>query len=194
MENLIADGAYREFYMHSVSHWLGMDVHDVGDYKVDSHWRVYEPGMLLTIEPGIYISAENLQVDKKWRGIGVRIEDDILVTKKGYEILTDGVPKQRDQIEKLMAQPINEQLDQFDITIVGGGMVGISLHSYWPHNSAGRFWSLSLGSYLERTQWNTVPVLMHAQQLCHGAAAIFFKIWESGTKLSNMPKLFHLFM
>ena len=103
VENLIADGAYREFYMHSVSHWLGMDVHDVGDYKVDSHWRVYEPGMLLTIEPGIYISAENLQVDKKWRGIGVRIEDDILVTKKGYEILTDGVPKQRDQIEKLMA-------------------------------------------------------------------------------------------
>jgi Xaa-Pro aminopeptidase len=80
-----------------------MDVHDVGDYKVDSHWRVYEPGMLLTIEPGIYISSENTQVDKKWRGIGVRIEDDILVTKKGHEVLTDGVPKQREQIEKLMA-------------------------------------------------------------------------------------------
>ena len=103
VETLIADGAYRDFYMHSVSHWLGMDVHDVGDYKVDNHWRVYEAGMLLTIEPGIYIAADNAAVDKKWRGIGIRIEDDILVTKKGYEILTDGVPKQRDQIEKLMA-------------------------------------------------------------------------------------------
>jgi Xaa-Pro aminopeptidase len=103
VESLIADGAYRDFYMHSVSHWLGMDVHDVGDYKVDNHWRVYEPGMLLTIEPGIYISEKNTSVDKKWRGIGVRIEDDILVTKKGYEILTEGVPKQREQIEKLMA-------------------------------------------------------------------------------------------
>ena len=103
VEALIADGAYRDFYMHSVSHWLGMDVHDVGDYKVDNHWRVYEAGMLLTIEPGIYIAADNAAVDKQWRGIGIRIEDDILVTKKGYEILTDGVPKQRDQIEKLMA-------------------------------------------------------------------------------------------
>ncbi|MGB2115410.1 MAG: Xaa-Pro aminopeptidase [Porticoccaceae bacterium] len=102
-DKLIAEGAYRDFYMHSVSHWLGMDVHDVGDYKVDNQWRVYETGMLLTIEPGIYISAENAQVEKKWRGIGIRIEDDILVTKNGYEILTDGVPKERDQIEKLMA-------------------------------------------------------------------------------------------
>jgi Xaa-Pro aminopeptidase len=103
VETLIADGAYRDFYMHSVSHWLGMDVHDVGDYKIDNHWRVYEAGMLLTIEPGLYIAADNAAVDKQWRGIGIRIEDDILVTKKGYEILTDGVPKQRDQIEKLMA-------------------------------------------------------------------------------------------
>lgn len=102
-ESLIANGAYRDFYMHSVSHWLGMDVHDVGDYKVDNQWRVYEAGMLLTIEPGIYISADNSAVDNKWRGIGVRIEDNILVTKNGYEVLTDGVPKQRDQIEKLMA-------------------------------------------------------------------------------------------
>ena len=103
VERLIADGAYRDFYMHSVSHWLGMDVHDVGDYKVDSHWRVYEPGMLLTIEPGIYIAADNTEVEQQWRGIAVRIEDDILVTKKGCEILTNNVPKQRDQIEKLMA-------------------------------------------------------------------------------------------
>ncbi|MDG1693642.1 MAG: Xaa-Pro aminopeptidase [Porticoccaceae bacterium] len=103
VETLIASGAYRDFYMHSVSHWLGMDVHDVGDYKVDNHWRVYETGMLLTIEPGIYISSNNSKVEKKWHGIGVRIEDDILVTKTGYEILTAGVPKQRDQIESLMA-------------------------------------------------------------------------------------------
>lgn len=103
VETLIDQGAYKDFYMHSVSHWLGMDVHDVGDYKVDSHWRVYESGMLLTVEPGIYISADNSKVDKKWRGIGIRIEDDVLVTKNGYEILTQAVPKQRDQIEKLMA-------------------------------------------------------------------------------------------
>jgi Xaa-Pro aminopeptidase len=103
VDQLIAEGAYREFYMHSVSHWLGMDVHDVGDYKINNQWRVYEAGMLLTIEPGIYISADNQNVDKKWRGIAVRIEDDILVTKAGREVLTDGVPKQRDQIESLMA-------------------------------------------------------------------------------------------
>ena len=103
VEQLITEGAYREFYMHSVSHWLGMDVHDVGDYKINNQWRVYEAGMLLTIEPGIYIAADNQNVDKKWRGIAVRIEDDILVTKAGREVLTDGVPKQRDQIESLMA-------------------------------------------------------------------------------------------
>jgi Xaa-Pro aminopeptidase len=103
VDQLITEGAYREFYMHSVSHWLGMDVHDVGDYKINNQWRVYEAGMLLTIEPGIYIAADNQNIDKKWRGIAVRIEDDILVTKAGREVLTDGVPKQRDQIESLMA-------------------------------------------------------------------------------------------
>jgi len=103
VEDLITTEAYRDFYMHSVSHWLGMDVHDVGDYKIDNQWRVYEPGMLLTIEPGIYIAADNTRVDKQWRGIAVRIEDDILVTKKGYDILTDAVPKQRNEIETLMA-------------------------------------------------------------------------------------------
>ncbi len=102
VSELIAEGAYREFYMHSVSHWLGMDVHDVGDYKINNQWRVYEAGMLLTIEPGIYIATDNQNVDKKWRGIAVRIEDDILVTKAGREVLTNGVPKQRDQIESLM--------------------------------------------------------------------------------------------
>lgn len=103
VDRLIADGAYQQFYMHSVSHWLGMDVHDVGDYKVDDHWRVLEPGMVLTVEPGIYIAVDNIEVEKKWRGIGIRIEDNILVTEKGNEVLTDGVPKERKQIEHLMA-------------------------------------------------------------------------------------------
>lgn len=103
IDRLIAEHAYRDFYMHNVSHWLGMDVHDVGDYKIDHHWRVYEPGMVLTVEPGIYIAADNAKVQEKWRGIGVRIEDDVLVTQTGCEILTDGVPKDRQQIEQLMA-------------------------------------------------------------------------------------------
>ena len=104
VNTLIAEGAYREFYMHSAGHWLGMDVHDVGDYKIDNKWRIYEPGMVLTVEPGIYISPDNKTVEAKWRGIAVRIEDDILVTKTGCEDLTSGVPKTRDQIELLMAE------------------------------------------------------------------------------------------
>ena len=103
VDQLITECAYREFYMHSVSHWLGMDVHDVGSYKQDGDWRKLEKGMVMTIEPGIYILDSLEGVDDKWKGIGVRIEDDILVTKKGHDILTDGVPKQRDQIEQLMA-------------------------------------------------------------------------------------------
>lgn len=102
-EALIAEGAYKAFYMHSVSHWLGMDVHDVGDYKIDNQWRVYEPGMVLTVEPGIYIAPDNQNVAKKWRGIGVRIEDNVVVTKRGCKVLTDAVPREREQIEQLMA-------------------------------------------------------------------------------------------
>ncbi|NBA97209.1 Xaa-Pro aminopeptidase [Pseudomonas sp. R5(2019)] len=100
---LIASEAYRAFYMHRAGHWLGMDVHDVGDYKVGGEWRVLEPGMTLTVEPGIYISPDNHNVAKKWRGIGVRIEDDVVVTKTGCEILTHGVPKTVAEIEALMA-------------------------------------------------------------------------------------------
>lgn len=80
-----------------------MDVHDVGDYKVGGEWRVLEPGMALTVEPGIYIPADDERVAKKWRGIGVRIEDDVVVTKTGCEILTGGVPKTVAEIEALMA-------------------------------------------------------------------------------------------
>lgn len=103
VDELIASEAHREFYMHGAGHWLGMDVHDVGDYKIDGQWRVYEPGMVVTIEPGIYIAPGNPKVDKKWHGIAVRIEDDIVVTKDGNENITAGVPKKRDQIEALMA-------------------------------------------------------------------------------------------
>ncbi len=104
VDELIASEAHREFYMHGAGHWLGMDVHDVGDYKIEGQWRVYEPGMVVTIEPGIYIAPGNPNVDKKWHGIAVRIEDDIVVTKTGNENLTDSVPKNRHEIEALMAR------------------------------------------------------------------------------------------
>lgn len=103
VQELIAAEAYKPFYMHRAGHWLGMDVHDVGDYKVGGEWRVLEPGMSMTVEPGIYIAADNQDVPKKWRGIGVRIEDDVVVTKTGCEILTGGVPKSVEEIEALMA-------------------------------------------------------------------------------------------
>jgi Xaa-Pro aminopeptidase len=100
---LIASEAYREFYMHRAGHWLGMDVHDVGEYKVGGEWRVLEAGMTLTVEPGIYVAANNLRVAKKWRGIGIRIEDDVLVTRGGCELLTTGLPRTTEQVEALMA-------------------------------------------------------------------------------------------
>ncbi len=102
VSKLIKDEKYKQFYMHRIGHWLGMDVHDVGDYKLDNEWRLLEPGMTLTIEPGLYIPPNCKKVDAKWRGIGIRIEDDILVTKTGYEVLTDALPKEIDEIEKLM--------------------------------------------------------------------------------------------
>jgi len=103
VEELIAAEAHKAFYMHRAGHWLGLDVHDVGDYKIGGEWRVLEPGMAMTVEPGIYIAADNQDVARKWRGIGVRIEDDVVVTKTGCEILTDGVPKAVAEIEALMA-------------------------------------------------------------------------------------------
>jgi Xaa-Pro aminopeptidase len=89
--------------MHRVGHWLGLDVHDVGDYRVGSEWRMLEPGMVMTVEPGLYIPADNTKVAKKWRGIGIRIEDDVVVTERGYDVITCGVPKTVDAIEALMA-------------------------------------------------------------------------------------------
>jgi Xaa-Pro aminopeptidase len=103
VSELIEQHACKEFYMHSSGHWLGMDVHDVGDYKIADQWRDFEPGMVLTVEPGIYISPDNKKVADKWRGLAVRIEDDVAVTKTGCEDLTAGVPKTRSDIELLMA-------------------------------------------------------------------------------------------
>lgn len=103
LSTLLKKEAYRDFYMHRAGHWLGMDVHDVGDYKVADQWRVLEPGMVLTVEPGIYVAVDNTKVAKKWRGIGIRIEDDVVVTKDGCKILTAGVPKSVTEIEALMA-------------------------------------------------------------------------------------------
>ena len=96
---LIERGDYRKFCVHRVGHWLGMDVHDVGDYKVDGEWRLFEPGMVTTIEPGLYVPADDKTVPRKWRGIGIRIEDDVLVTANGCEVLTDGVPKNVGDVE-----------------------------------------------------------------------------------------------
>lgn len=100
---LIEKEAYKDFYMHRAGHWLGMDVHDVGDYKVGDEWRVLEEGMVMTVEPGIYVAPDNTKVARKWRGIGIRIEDDVVVTKEGCEVLSSDVPKTVAEIEALMA-------------------------------------------------------------------------------------------
>ncbi len=103
LAGVIEEEAYKEFFMHKTGHWLGMDVHDVGDYKIDDEWRVLEQGMVLTVEPGIYISP-NPDVDKKWWNIGVRIEDDVLIKRKGNEVLTGSLIKEVADIEALMAK------------------------------------------------------------------------------------------
>ena len=105
VDDLIASEAYRRFYMHKTSHWLGIDVHDVGRYKIDGEWRMLEPGMVLTVEPGLYIADGSEGVDPQYWGIGIRIEDDVLVTATGHEVLTHEVPKAIEAIERLMAQP-----------------------------------------------------------------------------------------
>ena len=106
LRSLISKQRYRKFFMHRTGHWLGMDVHDVGDYKVSDQWRLLEPGMVLTVEPGIYI-PDMRGIPKKWRGIGIRIEDDVVVTRSGNEVLTRGVPVDPDEIEQLVGSAIN---------------------------------------------------------------------------------------
>jgi Xaa-Pro aminopeptidase len=101
-DKVLADGLYRKFYMHRTGHWLGLDVHDVGAYKVEGEWRRLQAGMVLTVEPGLYIPAEE-GIDPKWWHIGIRIEDDVRVTDTGHEVLTAGVVKEIADIEALMA-------------------------------------------------------------------------------------------
>jgi Xaa-Pro aminopeptidase len=102
LDSLHNDGAFKNFYMHKIGHWLGLDVHDVGDYMEDGEYMKFKPGMITTIEPGIYISS-SMDVEEKWKGIGIRIEDDILVTESGNINLTAKVPSDPSEIEALMA-------------------------------------------------------------------------------------------
>ena len=104
VNELIEKEAYKPFYMHNTGHWLGLDVHDVGAYKVKGEWRELAAGMVLTAEPGLYVAIDETSVDKKWRGIGIRIEDDVLVTDTGCEVLSKDVPKSIDAIEALMTR------------------------------------------------------------------------------------------
>jgi Xaa-Pro aminopeptidase len=102
-EALIESGAYRRFYMHRTSHWLGMDVHDVGAYALDKQARPLEAGMVLTVEPGLYVSSDATDVPEALRGIGIRIEDDVLVTADGHDVLTRAIPKEPADLEALTA-------------------------------------------------------------------------------------------
>ena len=101
LRKLIDQEAFRPYYMHKTGHWLGMDVHDVGDYKLGDQWRVFEPGMVTTVEPGLYLSTTIKDLPKQWWNIGIRIEDDVLVTETGNEILSAGAPKSIDDVEAI---------------------------------------------------------------------------------------------
>ncbi|MCI4568570.1 aminopeptidase P N-terminal domain-containing protein [Lysobacter sp. CFH 32150] len=104
LEKNLGEGHYKRFYRHKTGHWIGLDVHDVGEYRLDGESRLLEPGMVFTIEPGLYIAPDDKSVAAKWRGIGIRTEDDVLVTKDGYRVLTDKLARSADEIEALMAE------------------------------------------------------------------------------------------
>src|SRR5690606_37812581 len=104
VNEIIETEADRRFYMHRTGHWLGLDVHDVGDYEIHDEWRVLEPGMVMTVEPGIYVADDDDTVAAKWRGIGIRIEDDVAVTRAGHDVYTNDAPKDVADIEKIMKQ------------------------------------------------------------------------------------------
>lgn len=105
IDKLIEEGAFKKFYMHRTSHWLGMDVHDAGPYKVADEWRRLAPGMVMTVEPGIYVAEDAQGVDPRYLGIGIRIEDDVLVTEDGSEVLSARVPKTIEEIESAIGNP-----------------------------------------------------------------------------------------
>jgi len=99
----IANGDYTRFYRHKTGHWLGLDVHDVGEYRIDGQSRLLEPGMVFTIEPGVYVAPDDASVAAKWRGIGIRLEDDVLITASGPRVLTDALERSADEVEALIA-------------------------------------------------------------------------------------------
>jgi Xaa-Pro aminopeptidase len=99
VDDLIEQKAFKPFYMHRIGHWLGIDVHDVGQYKTGDTWRAFEPGMVTTVEPGLYIQPGSKGVDEAWWGIGIRIEDNVLVTKDGHENFTEALPKTVEDVE-----------------------------------------------------------------------------------------------
>jgi Xaa-Pro aminopeptidase len=103
LEEALEEEHFKDYYVHNTGHWLGLDVHDVGEYEVDGHSRVLEPGMVLTVEPGIYIPSSATAVDEAWRGTGIRIEDNVAVTKDAADVLTADLCKSMDDIEALMA-------------------------------------------------------------------------------------------
>lgn len=103
LEKNLREQTCRDFYMHKTGHWLGLDVHDVGDYRIEGEFRVLEPGMVVTVEPGLYIAPDAKRVPARYRGIGIRIEDDVIVTDGDPIVISDGVPKDADEIEALMA-------------------------------------------------------------------------------------------
>jgi len=106
LPTLVKEQAYGPYFMHRTGHWLGIDVHDVGDYKVDETWRLLEAGMAMTIEPGIYINRSARGVAKHWKGIGIRIEDDVAVTRNGPDLLTSALPRTVDEIERHMGAAV----------------------------------------------------------------------------------------
>lgn len=110
-ESQIQCGGYQRFYMHKTGHWLGLDVHDVGDYRIGEDSRELEVGMVLTVEPGVYVAPDDLSVEPRWRGIGIRIEDDVLVTRNGPEVLSARMTKDPDEIEALMRAAANRRPD-----------------------------------------------------------------------------------
>jgi Xaa-Pro aminopeptidase len=103
VRKLIKEEKYKPFYMHRTGHWLGMDVHDVGDYKVGGEWRTLEPGMVMTVEPGLYIPGDKEEVPERYRNIGIRIEDDLVITEDGNEVLSADAPKTVADIESWMS-------------------------------------------------------------------------------------------
>lgn len=103
LEKNVAEGHYKRFYRHKTGHWLGLDVHDVGDYRIDGESRLLEPGMVFTIEPGLYVAPDERSVAAKWRGIGIRIEDDVAITADGHRVLTGKLARSADETEALMA-------------------------------------------------------------------------------------------